>query len=323
MKGNRKAGIKAAVLCAMYLVMLLLPAAQAQAEASAPMGETGPQRIVVFPLFAEEILYGLVEPERISYVGHRYAAEGEGYWPTMALSKAAAGNSYPNTSAERLLAIQPDLVIVRAEDKPYFEEIYPELRQVPTLYVSSPGSVAELRALILSIGDAVGEEKKAQRMVEELDSTLAYLSELIGSLPGREPKTVAMVNWDRRDEACFRIVAGLCGVEGIFCTDAVDLHDVCQHDVCPDVILYPAHIYDEGEFLLAIGEEYCGRERSRIEAKLARAGFAACSQDDIHEIHLTGSQYIAAAALRTAELVYPELSPHIAAFREEQQAADP
>ena len=41
--------------------------------ASADCSNAPPQRIVVFPLYAEEIIYGLVEPERIIYVGHHYA----------------------------------------------------------------------------------------------------------------------------------------------------------------------------------------------------------------------------------------------------------
>ena len=39
--------------------------------ASADCSNAPPQRIVVFSLYAEEIIYGLVEPERIIYVGHQ------------------------------------------------------------------------------------------------------------------------------------------------------------------------------------------------------------------------------------------------------------
>ena len=69
MKARYTKSILFGMLSIAFLLFLQFPAFAEHKEIPSKLG---PQRIVVFPLFAEEILYELVEPERIVYVGHRY-----------------------------------------------------------------------------------------------------------------------------------------------------------------------------------------------------------------------------------------------------------
>ena len=56
-----------------------------------------PNHIVVFPVWAEEILLELVDTDCIVWVGHPYLEEAETYWPTMKDTKEICGSIWQET----------------------------------------------------------------------------------------------------------------------------------------------------------------------------------------------------------------------------------
>lgn len=130
------------ITCVLYLLCLIY-GHNASAESEHSRSDTTPQRIVVFPLYAEEILFELVEPERIVYVGHRFVESGIGVWPTMEACRNVKGECWQNTSEEEILTLRPDLLIFGAALQDEFDEIFPLLAAsgIDTLFLDVPESV--------------------------------------------------------------------------------------------------------------------------------------------------------------------------------------
>ena len=153
--------------------------------ASADCSNAPPQRIVVFPLYAEEIIYGLVEPERIIYVGHHYAESGIDDWPTMIKSQQAAGECWENSDEEEILSLNPDLLILDSYLQDNFEEGFPAFfhSTVPTLFLDSPKSIDDIIHLIILLGDIVQKPDAALSMVNEMISSMSSIREVANKIP--------------------------------------------------------------------------------------------------------------------------------------------
>ncbi len=70
-----------------------------------------PQRIAIFPLFAEEMLLQMIGSDRIVGISHDYYENGEAYSPTMPLTEHIQGGLGID-QAEGILSLQPDLVVL-------------------------------------------------------------------------------------------------------------------------------------------------------------------------------------------------------------------
>ena len=153
--------------------------------ASADCSNAPPQRIVVFPLYAEEIIYGLVEPERIIYVGHHYAESGIDDWPTMIKSQQAAGECWENSDEEEILSLNPDLLILDSYLQDNFEEDFPAFfhSTVPTLFLDSPKSIDDIIHLIILLGDIVQKPDATLSMVNEMISSMSSIREVANKIP--------------------------------------------------------------------------------------------------------------------------------------------
>lgn len=82
--------------CCLFACFLLVMCSWnrcAHAEAETSAVTLAPSRIIVFPLYAAEILLDLVEPDRIVYVGHQNIEDGNAYSPTMYLTQGIPGSN--------------------------------------------------------------------------------------------------------------------------------------------------------------------------------------------------------------------------------------
>ncbi|HSF16295.1 MAG TPA: helical backbone metal receptor [Vicinamibacteria bacterium] len=95
---------------------------------------------------------------------------------------------WTDTSLEQVVALEPDLVIMADAQGPLIEEKLQALGLV-TLVVKSQ-SLADIFDAIATIGDAVGNEKEARKLVETMR---ADLQEIHHRVEGRAPPRVLMV----------------------------------------------------------------------------------------------------------------------------------
>ena len=294
---------KSVLLCILCLTLLCFSQFSAYAEQEEELFKSSPQRIVVFPLFAEEILYELVEPERIVYVGHQYDEAGVGYWPTMSVSRDAAGADWAMSDNEEIRSLHPDLVILDSDLERDYDDIFPFLveEEISLLFLDTPSSIDEIADLMLLLGNALHEQEKACRMVAQLYSSMDYISTLVAEIPENEKKTVALYG---EPSNFFQIVTDACRIYGLYCPDKKALLDVD-----PDIIVILPSCSESGH-LFAIGKDYIDESIAMLTSDPSIAHLKAISSNSIYAVNFHGSQYVSDSAMQLLNITYPDLSKY-------------
>ena len=136
------------------------------------------RRVVSVNVGTDEILLSLLPPDRVAAVS---ALSDD---PTVSsvteLAKAVPGRV--TMEAERILALEPDLLIVppytRREVLLQLEEGDMEILRIPDCY-----SVDDIRVHLRFLGEALGEPDRAEELVAEMDGTLAEVRHRTAGLP--------------------------------------------------------------------------------------------------------------------------------------------
>ena len=305
----------------------------ANGEAQSPQSiPDSPQRIVVFPLFSEEMLLEMVGPERIVYVGHEYFDNGEGYSPTMDLTKNIDGRYWDMSVDERIIAHNPDLIVLEEGFFCDYMEIWPQLyrARIPFLFLDTPETIEDIRDVLLALGAEVGESEKATQMVEDMDAGLAQITEIVSSIPEEERARVfhyvyytddyrgkdedAYATWHRQNS--FAMTARASGViaEGPD-TEAWIIGGPEERllEANPNIITFEYVHYDtNGSISDVAGPNNDKNINNTINALLTNPALAdvpAIKNRAIYPIRLCESQFIVQSAQELAQLAYPHLFP--------------
>ena len=136
-------------------------------------------RIASLNLAADEVLVEIVPPERLVAVTAQLDEKGM----SNAMSRAPRGAArFFRADLERLIALQPDLVIVSEYTDPDF------LRQlersgIPQHRMQGLRTLAGYRQAILDLGRAAGAEDGARKLVARYDATLTDLGRRLAGAP--------------------------------------------------------------------------------------------------------------------------------------------
>src|SRR5215475_12086373 len=123
-----------------------------------------PRRIVSLNLAADEILLALTLPERIAAL--TYLADDPRFSNVVAESQGIPHKV--RTSAEQVLVLQPDLIIVSAHTDATVKALL-RTTGVSLLELQQFVSLADVEQNILAIGQATGETDKAQALVAMME----------------------------------------------------------------------------------------------------------------------------------------------------------
>lgn len=128
-----------------------------------------PNHIVVFPVWAEEILLELVDTDCIVWVGHPYLEEAETYWPTMKDTKEICGSIWQETDDSEILKLSPDLIICPDELSGDYDAIFPNLSkaEIPVVFMKQPETVSEIIESIFTLGNVTHQEQKATELCNQ------------------------------------------------------------------------------------------------------------------------------------------------------------
>jgi iron complex transport system substrate-binding protein len=159
-------------LAASWLALAALSVAASSVLAAGPSPDSTPRRVASLNLAADEILVEILPIDRL--VSVTTAADN----PEMSnivgrVPKAVA--RFPKADLERLIALQPDLVIVSEYTDADFLRFL-EGSHLRAHRMIGLGSLAGIRQAILNLGGAVGEPVAARRLVARFDARLAELS---------------------------------------------------------------------------------------------------------------------------------------------------
>ena len=263
-----------------------------------------PIRIASLALGADEIIVGLVSMERI--LALTYLADDPGISNVAEQAKLVPNKVKANP--ETIIALQPDLLFI-ADWQPV--ELIQILREagIPVYVYKTPKTIADVKLVIYEIAHAVGEEKRGQEMVAQMEQQLLMVQKSLEKVSKGERRTVVL----------FSLMGGIGGQGSLF-------DDICQYagvingaskvgvgkneimskeqivKANPDVLIMPMWDYS--------GKIDINQFKSEIQADPAFQTLTAIRQQQLVMIpdrHLScTSQYIVQGVADVAKAAYPQ-----------------
>lgn len=306
-----------------FLIVGIVTAVYADGQSdTAESIASAPQRIVVFPLFAEEMLLDMIGPGRIAYVGHAYFEHGEAYSPTMEQNRNIPGGFWQNSDEEAILALMPDLLILPDDLERDFAEVFPMLDKanIPVLFLKTPESIEDIADTLAIIGVAVGALEKAAAMIQTMDAALQAIAESVSGIP--QDQRIRAVHWETiyggepgwvwfYEANAFSMIAQAAGVmnAGPDGTDAMEWSAALLAGWNPDLITFDPVRYDTDGSVYEISDRYIENRIAAILDSPDLSGVIAVQSQNVHSLRLSLSQYVVQSVLDLARLAYPDLFP--------------
>lgn len=266
-----------------------------------------PVRVVSVSYGADEILLGLIAPDRIKGLS-RYAGD-EGISFVTAEELARTGGRNPG-NLDSLAAARPDLVIVSSETP---DEVTDTLRDmgIPVYRSLNPKNWQDVEQRIRGISSAVSEEARGEEMIRRMEEKRNAVEKVLSALPPDQEKRVMALSFSTVVGKKGTVLADIlrlahvqnCGAsltvpEG---ETVVTKEAVVQAD--PDVLLLPTWNFnghmDAGHFQYEVMHD-----PAYASVKAVREGRAVFLADRYRYVT---SQHIADSVEAAARAVYPEL----------------
>lgn len=186
------------LLSCCILILLLMSGCSTTREKSADLksviDSTGvqmkvlqkPQRIVSMTIGTDEIVMDLVAPERIAALSSLADDPGISY---IADRSAQVPRKISNYSAESLIALQPDLVLIADWWQPNTLEI---LRKsgIAVYTYKTPITLSEIKTTVAEIAAVVGEPEAGARIIANYEQQLAAIQTKLQTVPTSERKSL-------------------------------------------------------------------------------------------------------------------------------------
>ncbi len=282
-----------------WMALSLIPMASAEdlSPDSAPVKK--PQRIVSMTLGSDEILLSLVDPKRI--VGVTYLAVD----PKIShVAEAAKAVPYKiRLDLERVVALEPDLVLVASYTSPDFVKQLIDAR-LPVMKLELFTSIPRIKQNILAVGRAVGEEERARKVIEEMDRRIMEVKKKAASSKKR-PGVLAYgpTGSTAGRETTFDEMVTLAGGRNLAADTGIVGHVNISVErlvmIDPEIIILSTWNPEAPGFEQIFLNDPALKQLSALRAKQVHA---------IPEKYLTTvSQYIVEGVEKMARLIHPEL----------------
>ena len=274
--------------------LFICPTVKSCAEGETEDSNNPPQRIIVFPLFAEEELLSIVDPERIVYVGHQYFENGTDYSPTMELTRDIPGREWQMTDSEDLLDFRPDLLITTDEFKEYYGEdgdFCPELfeENVPAVFCRYPENIEDIYWNLTLLGEATGEQELAYEIVRQTKEDLEKLINNAHTARMDQPIKVLYYNsW----QYPFPCIAELLGMESLYTDNYVQLDMTQIAEWNPDFIFYNPVLKESDGSILSMDDDYSQIRYDFLLNEPSLSETTAVRNGNIYPLHLHSSHFI-------------------------------
>lgn len=274
--------------------------------------EREPSKIVSLTLGTDEMLLGdsslpgLVDVSRVISVTTYAADPGVS---NVAEKAKEVPNALLSKDAEKIIALQPDLILVDTWADPDFVK---QLRDAKlTVYVfKTPNNIEEQKSTILEIAHITGSDDKGRAMVEWMDGKLKAVADRLSALKPEEK--LVMLDYSEMgstsgagtntDDTLTRAgVVNAASRAGLSGWPTINKENIVEWD--PDVILLPSWYYDQKNTLDGM--------KATLKGDKSLAGVKAIKNDRLVTVpypHMSAiSQYVVLAVEDMAKEVYPDL----------------
>ena len=149
-----------------------------------------PQHILTLSLGTDEIMLGLVEPERMAAVNKLLDDPLNSNITELA---STFEHKIGNPSVEELAALQPDLVIFPAWGDVAKAEALRDLG-IKVVVCHGARSINEIKENIRLLARAAGEEERGRILLEQMEAKLADIEQKTAQIPAAERKSVVLIS---------------------------------------------------------------------------------------------------------------------------------
>ena len=267
-----------------------------------------------------------IGPERIVYVGHEYLKNGEEYSPMMELAKDIEGRYWNMSIDEKILAFNPDLILLEESFSHDYAEIWPDLYQanIPFAFQDTPKTIDDVRDVLIELGKIVGAPEKAAQMSEAMEADLAHITEVVATVPEEKRKHAFHYVYRTNDyrsaeeeastkfyrQSLFTMAAHAAGIiaEGPDTEEWVDGEpEDWLVETNPDIITFDYGYFDTDGSIYDITGQYHEAFINDLLTNPKLSNVTAIKNHAIYPIRLFESQLIVQSAEELAQLAYPEL----------------
>ena len=190
-----------ALLLCMVLLLAALGCGRAPAERAGSYQVTDaagqtvvfdekPERILNYALWLDDIVLGLVPPERLVGIDHLADDPNSSNIVRVAEQIPVKLNQ---PSAEQVMALRPDVVFLDAGRDAAVAESLRDLG-VRVVACEKPRSADEVRAAVRLVAASLGEEEKGAALIALFDRTCSNLADQVAAIPSAERKTVLVIS---------------------------------------------------------------------------------------------------------------------------------
>jgi len=165
-----------------------------------------PQRILTMSIGTDEILLGLVEPERMVAVNN--LLDDPTTSSMVELGKRVSRKiDYP--TAEEIASLQPDLVVIPDWGDLSRVDVLRDLG-IPVVVCKGPRNLSDIKETIALLSQAVGEPERGKKLLEKMDAKLTEITAKVAKIPNDKRKSVVLISLMKNyggagctfDEAC-------------------------------------------------------------------------------------------------------------------------
>lgn len=269
--------------------------------------QSKPMRVYAATLSIEEVLVDLIEPERFAAISED--ATDRNY--SLIIEKAAhISKKVPvKLSVEGVLALQPDLVIVQENSNQSQIEALKDVG-LKVLVTKVPTNLQMVQKRIQLIADAVGEHKRGENLIHEMNDKLRIVHEKNKNLPENK----------RKISIAYSLLGAFGSKEGLY-------HDICiqaglrngaamaglvrgEHlskekilAVNPEILIFPRYSSTQKGDVGRLREEVLSDPSLQTVRAVKNKNFIIIND----RYRYSASQYMADAIVLIAKQAYPEL----------------
>lgn len=271
--------------------------------------EQKPQKIVSTALAIDEFLLSLVDTDQIMAITELATDEGIS---NVADQAKSFENKIQTLTAEQVIALQPDLVILATYAKTDVVEQLENLG-ITTYQLQDQQSIEGILNSIEQLGELLGEEERAENLIKNIQQRLNEIEQKLAAIKETEkPRVLYWTSYgssvtgnttigDMIKKAGGMNVIEEAGIKGEEYEDYPNISKEKVVELNPDVIITSAWLWDKNE------EGYI--ERWKNDPALQKVN--AIKNDQVFAIHgahiTTASHYVIEGVEDIFNKLYPEL----------------
>lgn len=263
-----------------------------------------PQKIVSLSSSTNEILMGLVTPERIAALN--YLADDSGISNISEQAKTVSRKIRSN--AESIIALQPDLVLISDWQS---AELIQTLREtgIPVYVYKTPTTIDEIKQAIMTIAQVVGEGEAGSRLVADMDNQLAQIAGKVKQVPDDKRQVIiryTLLGGSDGKGSTFDDICRHAGVVNGAAAAGLGMDESLTKEqlvaVDPDIILLPLWDFSGKADVQKLSAELQGDPA--LQVVKAIRGHRLITVPDSHLV--CTSQYIVQGVWDVARIAYPD-----------------